>query len=329
MPVAIDIRKNEFVTKYDYGDGTVDLGDFVIRHTFGCPAGCVYCYRAEDHLRAPLKIFTNHERMLAEIQRVIDEHEEPLYFNAGENTDSLFLESQSGTVKALVEFFAQTNSFLELRTKCANVSLLLSLNHDGQTVVAYSMTPEPWVKTLEPGTATTRERILAAKQCADAGYKIAFVLDPMFYLPDWKKLYSELLEQIFSVFESTQISLFYLGTFRYTKGMLKIFKKNKEFENLLLHGEFVAGTDKKSRYFKPVRVSMYKHLITALREKYGPVPIFLSHEIPAVWEICLGKPRTLTDVLYQFTQKTHTTAPTFRINTRFQSAVCGFQAKQK
>lgn len=297
MPVAIDIRKNEFVTKYDYGEGTVDLGDFVIRHTFGCPAGCVYCYRAEDHLRAPLKIFTNHTRMLTEIQNVIEEHDEPLYFNAGENTDSLFLEAQSGTAKALVEFFAKTNSYLELRTKCANIAPLLSLNHNGQTVVAYSMTPEPWIKTLEPGTATTRQRILAAKQCADAGYKIAFVLDPMFYLPDWKKLYSELIAHIFSIFTPHQISLFYLGTFRFTKGMLKVFKKDKEFERLLLHGEFVSGEDKKSRYFKPIRVAMYEHLIAVIRAKYERVPILLSHETTAVWEISLGKHFTLVDVV--------------------------------
>lgn len=298
MPVAIDIRKNEFVKKYDYGKGTVDHGDFVIRHTFGCPAGCVYCYRAEDHLRAPLKIFTNHERMLEEIQSVMDEHGEPLYFNAGENTDSLFLESQSGTAKALVEFFVNTNSYLELRTKCSNVTPLLSLNHGGRTVAAYSLTPEPWVKTLEPGTASTKERILAAKKCAEAGYKIAFVLDPMFYLPDWKKLYSELIEQIFSLFSPPQISLFYLGTFRFTKGMLKVFKKDKEFEKLLFHGEFVTGTDKKSRYFKPVRAAMYRHVIAALREKQEPVPVLLSHETDAVWEICAGKPRTLIEALH-------------------------------
>lgn len=293
MPVAVDARKNEFIKKYDYGEGTVDLGDFVIRHTFGCPAGCVYCYRAEDHSRAPLKVFTNHARMLEEIRAVLHKYGEPQYFNAGENTDSLFLESQSGTARALVEFFSRTNSYLELRTKCGQVESILSLNHNGRTVVAYSMTPQEWVENLEPGTAAAAERIAAAKQCADAGYKIAFAFDPMFYIPHWRKHYTELLTQIFDVFAPQEISFFSLGTFRATKGMMNVFKNNAEYEKLLLHGEFSPCSDKKSRYFKPIRIAMYKHVI----EKMVPVPILLSHETPAVWEICLGTPCTLLDML--------------------------------
>lgn len=296
MTVLTDVRKNEFVRKYDYGRGTVDLGDFVIRHTFGCPASCVYCYRADDHTRAPLKVFLNHERMIQEIQSAMDVFGEPLYFNAGENTDSLFLDHQSGVVRTLVPFFALTRSYLELRTKSKQVSGFLDLPHGGRTLVAFSLTPEEWLKRLEPGTAVLQERLFAARSCADAGYKIIFVLDPMFHLPDWRERYHKLISQIFSVFSPEEISYFSLGTFRYTKGMVRALGTNPEFKKLI-YNEFVQGNDKKFRYFKPIRAGMYKDVISFIRSFSRFVPVVLSHETPSVWEICLMKPKTILEVL--------------------------------
>jgi spore photoproduct lyase len=57
----------------------------------------------------------------------------------------------------------------------------------------------------------------------------------------------------------------------------------------LLNGEMIRGNDNKQRYFKPLRVEVYKHLYNCLR-KYGGKDLFIYFcmEDADVWQKVMG-----------------------------------------
>lgn len=301
--LILTTRKNEFVTNYEYGRGIVNLGEFVLRIYSNCPANCLYCYqkvrqgkdsilndKVHKKVCTSIIFYTNYEKIFAEIDQLRKQFSSfyKLYFNAGENSDSLFLDHITELSPKLVSYFAKIpNCFLELRTKSDNVDNLLGLEHKGKVIIAFSMNPQEIIEELEEGTATLQERITAAKKCQEAGYYIGIRIEPIFHFEGWEKAYQDLLENIF---DQLKISMFYsfsLSTFRYTP-MLKSKILAQNPHTWILHDEFVPGVDGKYRYFKPIRLKIYNFLVDQILRHYPSAFIYLSSEPENIWRRVLG-----------------------------------------
>lgn len=262
---------------------------FVINFASNCHMECTYCY-LQSYLTFPyLIVYANVDELLTELDTAFSSR--PEYFfrvGTGELADSLALDPLTGYSRHLVEFFARrTNALLELKTKSDHIDELLSLDHQGRTVVAWSVNPDFIQKTEEFKTATIRERFRAAKTCVEAGYPVAFHFDPMIHYEGWREGYHRLIEELFDRIPASSIAWISLGGLRMPPAQLDLMKQRFPKSRLPL-GELVTAADGKLRYFKPIRVELYEALLGWIRDRSTEVKVYACMERPEVWDRALG-----------------------------------------
>ena len=145
-----------------------------------CTLDCSYCI-LQSYLNQPnLRLFGNIEEMREQLSDELDQDPGRLYrIGTGEFTDSLLLDPFTGLSRMLVPFFAgRRNAVLELKTKTDFVKNLDGLEHNGHTIMAWSLNSEEVRIREEPFAATLAERLDAARFCAERGYFLAFHFDP-------------------------------------------------------------------------------------------------------------------------------------------------------
>lgn len=264
-------------------------GYWIIENANGCPYDCSYCY-LQTYLNQPnLIYYTNEKKLFRELAQFFKKNPGKFFrIGTGEFSDSLALDKFLGQAKKLILYFAQQkNGLLELKTKSAEVKHLLSLKHNGRTVIAWSVNPPEIVASEEKLTASLGARLASARLAAQAGYPVAFHFDPIIYFAGFEKSYQKLVAKIYEYVKPEQIAWISLGTWRFVPGFKEIFKKR--FPNKkLIYEEFIPGIDGKMRYFKPLRIKIYRTVLKAIRKFDRKTLVYLCMESPSVWQKVLG-----------------------------------------
>ena len=257
---------------------------FVINFASNCHMECSYCY-LQDYLNFPyMVVYANLGDLLQQMKEALTAQPDKFFrIGTGELADSLALDELTGYAAPLVEFFAaRKNAILEFKTKSNCVANLLGLRHDKRTVVSWSISPPRIQRSEEHKTATIDQRLEAAQQCAAAGYPVSFHLDPLIFYPEWENEYHLLLEDIFQRVPASSIGWFSLGGLRLTAGLKAVMRRR--FPKSLLHrGELVPSRDGKMRYFKPIRVGMFRTILTWIKTRWPATPVYTCMEGPDVW----------------------------------------------
>lgn len=270
--------------------------EYYIIHSLGCPFDCEYCFLYDylEHQRPT--IFVNLPDVLCRAAEIIaasrehiqseDETASPtspaLFFHAGEFSDALAYDHLTNLSQPLVEFFAgKKHARLEMRTKSDYVENLIGLSHNGQTVVSWTFNPQDIAGRVEHQTANLEERIRAAQRVQAADYWVGLRFDPIVWYPDWQAGYREMVEKIFAALNPKKISDISLGMFRATPGLRRVIQ-HRVRQSWLLVGELVQCEDKKYRYFKPIRLEMYRAILGWIREHAPEIKVELCMEAPEV-----------------------------------------------
>ncbi|MCJ7704578.1 MAG: DNA photolyase, partial [Desulfobacterales bacterium] len=264
-------------------------GYYVINAISNCPMDCSYCV-LQGYLNNPfLTLYTNWDELLQEIETILSgQFRSILRLGTGELSDSLALESVFPISQQLIPIFAEkSNAMLELKTKSAEVDMLLHLNHRGKTVISWSLNPTQLVEEEENGTASLNERIDAAKRCQEAGYPLGIHFDPMIDYEGWEKGYEELVDFLFSRIDPKRTIWISMGGFRYPPQLKGVAEKRFPKTRIFL-GELFPGRDGKFRYLKAIRVEMYRKMVKWLREVNPDLFIYLCMESREVWEEVFG-----------------------------------------
>jgi spore photoproduct lyase len=245
---------------------------------------CSYCF-LQWYLDMPcVVVYANHLALLAELDEFLSERRgDFLRIGTGELADSLALDSLTEYCALLVEFFArQPNAVLELKTKSDFVDNLLGLDHGRRTVPAWSVNPRSVQEANEHKTASITARFRAARKCVEAGYQVAFHFDPMIHYPGWETAYRLLVEEIFDTVDPSSVAWLSMGGLRMTPPLKETIRRRFP-RSLLPFGELLPGDDGKMRYFKPIRVEMYRKALSWIRAVAPRVPVYLCMEKPEVW----------------------------------------------
>jgi len=252
-----------------------------------CIMECSYCILQAYFHPPVLQHFVNYEDMLTELRGLFAQ-KTVSRIGTGEFTDSLIWERWTGVSKLLVgEFAAQSRAVLELKTKTAAVGALKGLSHNRKTVMAWSLNTGRVILSEERGTASLPARLRAAAKCESWGYPLAFHFDPMIIYQGCEADYIRVAESIFSHVSPENIVWISLGTFRFMPA-LKTLIQGRFPDSKIIYGEFVPGLDGKMRYFKPLRIDLYRALASRIREIAPRVPVYLCMEDEEVWEKSLG-----------------------------------------
>ncbi len=173
------------------------VSDWLVPYTSsGCKAMCLYCYLVCNYNKCSyLRLFVNREQMLDKIIKRSLEASEPQTYEIGSNSDLVLENTITDTLVYTIErFAAEGRGRLTFPTKFAMVDPILALDHRGKTIVRMSVNPKDVVRKIELGTSPLDARIDAINKVAEAGYPVGLLIAPVILLPDWKKLYGELIE---------------------------------------------------------------------------------------------------------------------------------------
>jgi spore photoproduct lyase len=278
---------------------------WVLNQTINCPFDCSYCILQYYLNNQSLIVHTNIAEMFAEIdRRTALEPQRFFRIGTGELGDSLALDPWVETASELIDQAAQRSGILlELKTKSADIGHLLHLPHQGKTVLAWSLNPQELILQEEHKAASLDERIAAARQAQDAGYKLAFHFDPMVWYPHWQKGYAEVVNKLQEAgIAPERIVWISIGSLRFPPEMkdkaLDKFPKTKLFA-----GEMIRGKDNKERYIKPLRLQLYQWLIQRLKEWSPRLFIYFCMEDFEIWEKCLPPaPKNSQELDYRFAE---------------------------
>lgn len=262
----------------------------VLNIGMNCPMDCVYCI-LQAYLNNPwLSFFVNKEELFQELEDELQANPETLYrIGTGEFTDSLALDNLTGLSRHLIHFFKnKKNAVLELKTKSDVIDTLLEVEHGGRTIVSWSLNSPKIVQQEEIRTASLDQRLEAALQCAERGYRLAFHFDPIIYHEGWQEGYRETITRLFEKVPAEKIVWISLGALRFIPH-LKTIATQRFPGSRFFYQEFIEGLDAKSRYFRDQRIEMYKLIADELNKYVSrQTCVYFCMESDMIWQEVFG-----------------------------------------
>lgn len=252
-----------------------------------CVMDCAYCI-LQSYFHPPiLQYFVNQDDLLSELD-ILFSGKTVTRMGTGEFTDSLIWEKWTDLSSLLVpKFSSQSHVVLELKSKTTAIDELKLLRHNRKTIAAWSLNTNKVIHNEEYKTASLSARLKAAARCESWGYPLAFHFDPMIIYDGCEEEYRQVVEQIFLHVSSDNIVWISLGTFRFVPHLKPIIQKRFP-DSKIIYGEFITGLDGKMRYFKPLRIDLYRKIVGWIREFSADVLIYFCMENDEVWKKSLG-----------------------------------------
>ena len=167
--------------------------------TTSCPSKCEYCYLATTLGKKPyLRVYVNIDEILSQASRYIEERApEITWFEGAATSDPIPTEYLTGLLSKTIAFFAdQPLGRFRFVTKHDKVDSLLTTVHNGHTRFRFSLNAAPIIEKYEHATPSMAERVIAAGKVARAGYPLGFIIAPIFYYPQWKQDYHQMLKAL-------------------------------------------------------------------------------------------------------------------------------------
>ncbi len=268
---------------------------FIVNPGEGCPLDCTYCYLQSYLKKNPtLKLYTNTSDLFKELEELFIASPNRLFrVGTGELIDSLVWDDLTASSIDFISFFSKfKNAVLEFKTKDNGVSNILKAKdiNAGNIVVSWSVNAKTVTTLDEKNTASLDERLEAARDVAEAGYRVGFHFDPVVHFNGWESEYTETINKVFKSVPKEKLAWVSISTLRY-KPELQTMMKHRFPESKLPFGEQLLSEDSKLRYIQPIRFKLTRFIWDKIKEKDADVPVYMCMETSAAWrEIAGGAP---------------------------------------
>lgn len=266
-----------------------------------CPLDCSYCILQGYFNQPSLRIFVNLEQELEEIGLFLDQNRDRIFrLGTGEFTDSLALDPYAEWSRFLPGFIRnRRNALLEFKTKTDRIEGLLSSRDRDRIIVSWSLNSPAMAAREEHGAPSIRKRLEAARTCQKEGFVVGFHFDPIIEHPGWQGQYLETIEMMDRMIDPARVIWVSMGCLRFMP-QLKAVIRRRHPGTRVLDGEFVQGLDGKMRYFKPIRIALYRFMKQMLHAWYGDLGLYLCMESDEVWRKALDWSPSDSDGLRQY-----------------------------
>jgi len=229
-------------TPEGYGIGSAH--NFYFSHLLNCPFDCRYCFLQGMYNSAHFDLFVNYEDFEQAIKEKMDQLPNLCFFS-GYDSDSLALEPVTGFLSHFLPFFKKERSFIEIRTKSANIAPLLRMEAFSHAVIAFSLTPRTISEALEHRVPSLSKRLEAIAKLQAAGWMVGLRFDPLIYCDDFREKYRELFTEVFSIVHKENLHSVTLGAFRLPKGIYKkmvhLYPEEKLFAHTMAERESMVS----------------------------------------------------------------------------------------
>lgn len=249
-----------------------------------CGFNCSYCAVQHFYNEKAVQVPEGLPEKLKNIQL---DPERWYHIGTGQASDSMLWSKELGILEPLLDF-ARRNPrvMLELKTKSANISELLSQALPKNIFITWSLNPDNVIAHEESLTAPLEARLRAARTACDHGLKVGFHFHPMIRYQGWKNEYQELATRVCQVFKPSEIICISMGSLTFSKSVLKTIR-NKSLGSQILRFpmEEIAG---KFSYPYDVKKEMFASLYQAFSPWESEVFFYLCMEDPRLWPDVFG-----------------------------------------
>jgi spore photoproduct lyase len=285
-------RRSPFLMVCPAGSGEFACcGYLVLTLASNCPMDCSYCFLQEYVADNPgFQIYANYADAFGELE-ALSRKAPGRHFRVGtgELADSLAFDGLTGLSLDLVDFFAHRNNLLlELKTKTDEIDNLLKVDPRGQVLVSWTLSPPTVFQSSEHRSASPAARIEAARRVAEAGYGVAFHLDPIIAYPQAEHDYLELLDNLFAMVPPTAIRFISMGGLRMSPG-LRSAARRRFPDDPMLAGEEVLSGDGRYRTFMPLRARLFRVLSERIGKQAPGLAAYLCMESATMSERIFGR----------------------------------------
>lgn len=196
---------------------------YYFSHMLNCIYDCRYCFLQGMYRSANYLVFVNYEDFIADIKNILTENPaDKTWFFSGYDCDSLAYEPVTSFAEHFVpEFNGLKNGILELRTKSTQIRSLIKLKPIENVVIAYSLSPQEIVESLEHGTPSLVKRLDAISTLQEIGWNVGIRFDPVIWHEDYQLNYQKMVEAVFNKLDADKLDSVTLGGFRLPKEFYK------------------------------------------------------------------------------------------------------------
>jgi len=302
--LVLAVKKTPFFHKCPGTKNYICCGYYVLESGFNCPFDCSYCFLKFYLTNQNFFHYVNTNALFDELKNINDQLSDqlPLRVGTGEFTDSLALDPVTEFSSEIINNFSQLDHLIfEFKTKSKQVSQLLKTGHVPENIViSWSMNPPNIIREQEHYAASLEERLSAAKEVQDKGFKLGLHFDPIFYYDQWEQDYQKLIETIFSVINPQRVAWISMGIFRTHPALIDQIMK-KDPLNKIIFNEFVLGKDKKTRLAVGLRIKIFKKMLAFFKQIDPELFVYLCMEGKFVWEQVFGfAPKSVQDFESKF-----------------------------
>jgi len=284
-------RRSPFLMACPAGSGEFACcGYLVLTLASNCPMDCAYCFLQEYVADNPgFQVYANYADAFDELQGLVRKAPNRHFrVGTGELADSLAFDRLTGLSLDLVDFFArQSKLTLELKTKTDEIDNLLTVDPKGQVMVSWTLSPPAVFSSSEHRSAPPAARIEAARRLADAGYGVAFHLDPVIAYRAAERDYLELLDNLFAAIDRSRIRFISIGGLRMSPGLRAVARRRFPADPMLT-GEEVLSADGRYRTFTPLRARLFRTLSERIRKQAPGLAVYLCMESATMSERIFG-----------------------------------------
>lgn len=282
--LVIHREKYDFLKPCPCSAGNAGCGYNLVNLGFGCRFDCEYCFLQQyQNLHAVL--------LPANVQDFLDQIDGATFrqgpfdrprIGSGEFTDSLAFDDLTQYSRALVPFFrARPQLQFEFKTKSTCIEGLLAEGGAENVVVSWSVNAPRFIERVEHFTPSLTQRLAAAAQVAQAGYRLGFHFDPVVPFDGWKAAYTQAAEQMAQSVPVDQVAWISVGLLRFSRELKKAVE-NRFPDNFILDGEFLLDFDGKMRYPEDLRQEVYSHMVPLLRRLFPRAVVYVCMEKPHI-----------------------------------------------
>ena len=248
----------------------------------GCMFRCAYCGFGRY-----IVFYLDAERLVSGLDAVFARYPTQRLYKYSNMTDLPPFEPELDAIRPMVERFArETDRYLMLFTKSDNVEFLHGLDHQGHTIISWSVTCDTASRLVDKRAAPLRERIAAMEKMQQAGYPVRARLSPIVPVRNWREEYAELFEVMLSKVRPDLITLELLGWMR-VDDLLAIFDRS------FLDADAVDSAEKAAKeladvnwgpFTQETHEEVYRFCIETVKKLAPQTAISLCHGTQATWK---------------------------------------------
>ena len=264
---------------------------YIINTDLNCPMDCSYCI-LQHYLDNPVMVsHVNTDDLWEQLDRFLFKHRSRfIRIGTGELGDSLAMDDITERSKEFIAYFREkTKVNFELKTKTLNTDNILCEKPAENIIIAWSLNTEIMAEKEEKSAPAVKDRIEAAFEVQSRGFRVAFHFDPLILYEGWAQDYRNVIDRLFSRIDPSGIAWISIGSLRFPRPLKTLIRKRFPLTKII-YEEMITGKDGKLRYFKPLRVKLYREIVRAVRSCGGKkVPLYFCMESNEIWREILDK----------------------------------------